>query len=75
MHPFSIPWKNQKTLRFSDVFRGFRKGALGTNGLMANEMMKQWNKNMWFQKFSIKDFFSKDFFAFNEEILHRIFCV
>ena len=22
MHPFSIPWKYQKTVRFSDVFRG-----------------------------------------------------
>ena len=34
MHPFSTPWKHQKTERFSDVFRGLRKGALGTNGLM-----------------------------------------
>ena len=33
MHPFSTPWKSKKTLRFSDVFRGDRKGALGTNGL------------------------------------------
>ena len=33
MHPFSTPWKNQKTLRFFDVFRGRRKGALGMNGL------------------------------------------
>ena len=32
MHPFAILWK-QKTLRFSDVFRGLRKGILGTNGL------------------------------------------
>ena len=32
-HPLSTPWKHQKTLRFSDVFRGYRKGALGTNGL------------------------------------------
>ena len=30
---FSIPWKNQKTPRFSDIFRGQGKGALGTNGL------------------------------------------
>ena len=34
MHPFSTPWKYEKTLPFSDVFgRGERKGALGTNGL------------------------------------------
>ena len=29
MHPFSTPWKN--------VFRGQRKGAPGTNGLMRDQ--------------------------------------
>ena len=33
MHPFSISWKHQKILEFSDVFRGQRKGALGANRL------------------------------------------
>ena len=33
MQLLSTPWKHQKTVRFSNVFRGFRKGALGTNGL------------------------------------------
>ena len=33
MHLFSTPWKHQKTLRFSDVFGGYRKDALGTIGL------------------------------------------
>ena len=33
MHPFPNPWKHQKTKRFSDVFWGSRKGALGANGL------------------------------------------
>ena len=33
MHPFSTPWKHQKTLRFADVFSGLRKVSLGTNGL------------------------------------------
>ena len=33
MHPFRNPWKHKKTLRFSDVFVGLRKGALGMNGL------------------------------------------
>ena len=32
-HPFSTPWKDQKTLRFSDVLKGQRKGTLGTIGL------------------------------------------
>ena len=30
MHPFSTPEKHQT---FPDVFRGLRKGVLGTNGL------------------------------------------
>ena len=30
---FYIPWKHQKTLRFSDVFRGYRKATPGCNGL------------------------------------------
>ena len=34
MHPSSTPWKRQKTSRFSDVFWGWRKDALGTNRLM-----------------------------------------
>ena len=38
MHPFSTPWKHQKTLWFSDVFKGYRKGALGTNGLSKLEV-------------------------------------
>ena len=33
IHPLSTPWKHRKTLRFSDVFREQRKGALGTYGL------------------------------------------
>ena len=33
MNPFSTSWKHQKTVRFSDVFRGQRKGALGANAL------------------------------------------
>ena len=31
-HLFSAPWK-QRAWRFSDVFRGYRKSALGINGL------------------------------------------
>ena len=33
MHPFPNPGKHQKTVRFSDVFRRQRKGAMGANGL------------------------------------------
>ena len=35
IHPFCTSWKHQKTVRFSDVFREYRKGALGKNGLIA----------------------------------------
>ena len=33
IHPFSTLWKHQKTLRFSDIFKRWRKGALRTNGV------------------------------------------
>ena len=33
MHTFSISWKHQKILRFSNVFREYRKVVLGTNRL------------------------------------------
>ena len=33
MHPSSTPWIHEKTLRFSDVFRGVEKGCIETNGL------------------------------------------
>ena len=33
MHPLSTPWKHQKTVKFSDVFKGERKNGLGTNEL------------------------------------------
>ena len=49
MHPFSIPWKHQKTLWFSDVFRELRKSALG-----ANRFLSDWNgiqpQNHWVHK-------------------------
>ena len=30
---FYTPWKHQKTFRFSDVYRGYRKATLGCNGI------------------------------------------
>ena len=30
---FYTPWKHQKTFRFSDIFRGYRKATPGCNGL------------------------------------------
>ena len=32
MHPFSILWKHQKIVRFSDIFREERNGAFGWKG-------------------------------------------
>ena len=40
MHLFFIPWKHQKTLRFPDVFREYRKRALRINGLINYRMMQ-----------------------------------
>ena len=34
MHPFSAVWNHLKTSLFSNVFSGYRKGALGANGLL-----------------------------------------
>ena len=33
MHPFSTPWKHEKTVRLSGFSRGWKKGALRSNGL------------------------------------------
>ena len=40
MYLFSIPYKRQKTLRLSDVFRGQRKGALETNWITIETLEK-----------------------------------
>ena len=65
MHPFSTPWKHQKTVRFSDVFRGQRKGALGTNGLRKYleeiaSLLCAIDKivNEWFFDWCVSDLFS-----------------
>ena len=34
MHPFSAVWNHLKTSLFSNVFSGYRKSALGANGLL-----------------------------------------
>ena len=51
MHPFSTPWKHQKTLRFSDVFRGQKKCAFGTNGLGLNVKTFCPNNEMLYKNF------------------------
>ena len=43
---FLYPLKTSETLRFSDVFREQRKGALGTNNLMkqkADELLRDYS--------------------------------
>ena len=55
--PFLYPWKHRKTWRFSDVFRGYRKGALGTNELNYDlTAIKNWvfQRNMSFNLGSCK---------------------
>ena len=52
MHPFSTPWKHMKTLQFSDIFRGYRKGAYGMNGLNGGSFLvvthHDWNHDCIF---------------------------
>ena len=46
MFPFYTPWKRQKTeinIRFSDVFRGYRKGPLTWNGLTTRLDGRRWD--------------------------------
>ena len=56
MHPFSTPWKHQKTVRFLNVlrvsvFREYRKGALGTKGLIYKEWFFVWKKNVLLKRY------------------------
>ena len=39
---FYTPWKHQKTFRFSDVFRGYKKATPGCNGLRSL-LWQYWN--------------------------------
>ena len=41
--PFLNPLKTSENLRFSDVFRGYKKGSLGNNGLIYRKCA-QWGK-------------------------------
>ena len=69
MHSFFTPWKRQKTIKFSDVFSGHRKGALGTNGLMETSLKrlnKIYIKNLGLDNYYSKGslwFFKEDFFV------------
>ena len=84
MHSFSNLWKYQKTVGFSDVFRGWRKGALGTNGLRSRDIifLKKWRRRTFW-----KNLYSRGcgqngpkmrFFKFNEKlklIIFLVFCI
>ena len=39
MHSFSTPWKHQKTVKFSDVFRGVEKGCIGNERVKENRCL------------------------------------
>ena len=43
---FYTLWKHQKTFRFSDVFRGYRKAAPGCNGLSKTGILMKLTKNL-----------------------------
>ena len=45
MHPFSTPWKHQKTLQFSDVFwcfQGVEKGCIGNEWVWSHTFKLFW---------------------------------
>ena len=44
--PFLYPLKTSENLTVSDVFRGSRKGASGTNGLIRGTLMLDGNKRL-----------------------------
>ena len=69
MHPFSTPWKHQKTVRFSDVFREQRKGALGANGLNRNKLNDPKISRLFLSSSML--FFKKDDFLHLEEIFWK----
>ena len=65
MQPFSTPWIHQKTIRFSDVFRGSGKDTLGTNGLrysvtlmlnVHSTMHKKWSFPLWISSVNVTKF-------------------
>ena len=46
MHPFTTPWKHQKTLRFSVVFREYQKRSVAWNGLKSiviPDLIRTWS--------------------------------
>ena len=59
MSRYSSPtiWKPQKTCKFSDVFRGQRKGALEANGLKALKFAIL--KHIFFLHFSFRNILLK----------------
>ena len=51
MYLFSTHWKHEKTVRFSDVFSGYRKSALETSGLRSEFYIKLEYLNKFIQYF------------------------
>ena len=48
MHSFSTPWKHQKTVWFSNFYRGVEKGGgLGTNGSGKGVGFKKRTEYIW----------------------------
>ena len=52
--PFLYSLKTSQTVRFSDAFRGYRKSALGTNGLEYSSffvLTEEFSENKFFFRF------------------------
>ena len=60
---FLYPWKHRKTVRFSDVFRGKRKDALGTNGLRGTLPKRSLDPRKNLRWIVLKEIFPSQIFA------------
>ena len=64
---FDIPWKHQKNLWFSDVFRGYQKRSVAWNGFTQSQKMYfdepiLWTKlflEIWNEKLKINSLYGK----------------
>ena len=79
MHPISTLWNHQKALRFSDVFREQRKGALWINLFKSKSAIGYGNPNILIDITSFKLCmlfgFSHEMFCWEQNCLHFNFCL
>ena len=68
MHPFFTPWKHQKTIRFSDVFKMQGKDALGRNELIFHKNFRLVSTTWKVSKYEVFSGLYFPVFGLNTEI-------